>query len=352
MALQPPAELVALLNLVGLPWPPADEDKLYASGQRWIAFAEAMSRHTVAAGAHVVRTTTRNVSEGVRALDEDWRETSEHSDDAIAAALLIGCALQLAAMIVLAAKVALIVILLRLALNLLRLTAASGPTAGASLAAVPAVVGGSRLATRQLAHKTSGLMERSVLRLFDRATALLRKPPVREGGTRLPASERPPTPVRGPDNYLEAAADDSVVVRDITPYPIWRRDREPLYRVDNRPPEEVFEEGFRPWDPSATDLGDYVNKSAPSAFVGTSYRRDIDNVLLRRHLYEVDAPGGIDVRETLPASGRLGHEQEIAFPGGVHRRYISGAWPGGVPRTPENFIPNPHYDPYPGYPRQ
>ncbi|MFI7539410.1 hypothetical protein [Streptosporangium sp. NPDC049376] len=352
MALQPPPELAAVLNLVGS-WPVADEDRLYASGQRWIAFATTTSRNSSAADAYVTRTTFRNDGDDIEAFDQDWRDTSDRSGDAIAAAMLIGSAQQISAMAVLATKVTLIAVAVRLAQNLYRLAAASGPTAGVSLTAVPALVGGARLAVRQIIRKVVELLERSALRLFKRASTLLRKPAERAGAVPpLPPKrpQRPPTPPRGPDNYLEAAADKSVDVKKITPYPIWRRDREPLYRADNRSPEEVFEQGFHPRDPSMTDLDDYVHRGADSAFVGTSTRRDIDNVLPRRYTYEVDAPGGIDANRTFSTgSARLHHEQEIAFPGGVHRRYVSGAWPEGVPKTPENFIPNPHFDPYPGY---
>ncbi|MER7132159.1 scabin-related ADP-ribosyltransferase [Streptosporangium saharense] len=357
MALQPPAELAAVLNLV-TPWPVIDEDKLHASGQRWITFATTMSRNASVADAHVAHATVRNEGDDIRALGHDWRDTSDRSGDAIAAALFIGYAQQISAMAVLAMKVSLIAVLVRLALNLRRLATASGPTGGVSLTAIPAVVGNARQAVRQIIRKVVELLRRSALRLFERASKLLRKPAERAGAGPPPpprspkGPQRPPTPPRGPDNYLEAAADRSVDVKTITPYPIWRRDREPLYRADNRSPDEVFEQGFHPRDPSATDLDAYVHRGASSAFVGTSTRRDIANVLPRRYTYEVDAPGGIDTNRTFATgSARLHHEQEIAFPGGVHRRYVSGAWPEGVPKTPEHFIPNPHFDPYPGYPQ-
>ncbi|MEU4699637.1 scabin-related ADP-ribosyltransferase [Nonomuraea dietziae] len=349
MGLQPPPELATLANIV-FSWPLVDEVVLHQAGSRWISFAVTAARVSATAATHAARTVTRNDGEGVRAFDGDWQDTSDRSGDAIAAALLIGGALQLSAMIVLAMKVALLLVLLRVALNLARLAAASGPTAGASLAGVPAVVGGGRTASREIVRKQVDLLERSALRLFDRASALLRKPPAKVGAAAIPPGKRPPTPVRGPDNYLEAAADKSVDVKSITPYPIWRRDREPLYRASDRSPDTIFEQGLHPRDPSMTNLSDYVLKSRPSAFVGTSTRTDIDNAFPRGHVYEVDAPGGIDVQETLRGATHLSHEREIAFPGGVHRRYISGAWPRGAPRTPEHFIPNPHYDPYPGHP--
>ncbi|MDP4505748.1 scabin-related ADP-ribosyltransferase [Nonomuraea turcica] len=349
MGLQPPPELATLLNVV-FSWPLIDEVVLYEAGTRWISFAVTAVRVSSTAATHAARTVERNDGEGVRSFGGEWSDTAERSGDAIAAALLIGAALQLSAMIVLAMKVALIVVLVRLAMNLSRLATASGPTAGASLAAVPTVVAGARTAAREIIRKMVDLLERGALRLFARASALLRKPRAKVGAGAIPPGKRPPTPVRDPDNYLEAAADKSVDVRSITPYPIWRRDREPVYRASDSSPDEIFEQGFHPRDPSMTNLSDHVLKSRPSAFVGTSTRMDIDAAFPRRHVYEVDAPGGIDVQETVRAAPHLSHEREIAFPGGVHRRYISGAWPQGSPRTPQNFIPNPHYDPYPGHP--
>ncbi|MEV4892038.1 hypothetical protein AB0K48_21905 [Nonomuraea sp. NPDC055795] len=347
MALQPPPGLAMLLNLV-VSWPLVDEDRLYAAGTRWISFAMTAVRVSSAAATHAAQTTTRNEGEGVRAFDGEWRDTSARSGDAVTAALLIGGALQISAMIVLAMKVALIVLLMRLALHLSRLVAASGPTAGASLAAVGPVVGGARTTAREIIRRMVELLERSALRLFGRASALLRKPAAKTGSGAIPPGKRPPTPVRGPGNHLESAADKNVDVSSITPYPIWRRDRPPVYRAEDRSPDEIFERGLRPRDPSMTNLSDYVLKAKPSAFVGTSTRMDIDNAVPRRYVYEVDAPGGIDVQDTVKAARHLAHEREIAFPGGVHRRYITGAWPQGVPKTPQNFIRNPHYDPFPG----
>ncbi|MDP9865448.1 MULTISPECIES: scabin-related ADP-ribosyltransferase [Streptosporangium] len=356
MALQPPAELAAFANIVGVPWPVCDEDKMHESGQQWISCGTTLARASAAADAHAVRTVSRNEGGDVRAFERDWEKNSGRNGDAVSAAMLIGSALQITAMAVLALKVALIVIIVRFAVNMSRLVTAAGPTSGASLTAIPAVVGGARLAVRQAVRRIVDLLKRSALRLFGQASKLLRKSSARQQAAPGPQPpKRPPTPLRGPDNYLESAVDKNVDVKSIVPYPIWRRDRPPVYRADNRPPEEVFEQGFHPRDTSMTNLDDYVNRNRPSAFVGTSTRQDIDNVLPRRYVYEVDAPGGIDVRDTFSTYGtngaRLYHEQEIAFPGGVHRRYISGAWPEGVPKTPENFISNPHYDPYPGYPR-
>ncbi|MFF5212398.1 hypothetical protein [Streptosporangium sp. NPDC000396] len=350
MALQPPPELAAVMNVL-FRWPVVNEDLLLASGRRWVAFGTTMLRGVSTASAHVARTTSRNEGDDVRMLEQESRRTSGQEGDAALAALLIGSALQLSALVVLVMKAALILLLARFLMRLNQLVTASAPTGGASLAGIPALVDGSRLAGREAGRKTGELMERSTRRLFEKASQLLGKSPARQAGRPMPP-HRPPTPLRGPDNYLEAAADKNIDVKKITPYPIWRREREPVYRASSRPPDEIFEQGLHPRDPSMTNLGDYVNKGTPSAFVGTSERRDIENVFPRGYVYEVDAPGGIDVNSTIPAAAaRLGHEREVAFPGGVHRRYISGAWPAGVPKTPENFIPNPHYDPFPGYPQ-
>ncbi|MEV0198141.1 hypothetical protein [Nonomuraea sp. NPDC050691] len=103
MALQPPPELATLLNLV-VSWPLIDEVVLHEAGTRWISFAATAVRISTTAATHAARTTQRNDGEGVRAFGGDWSDSSARSGDAVTAALVIGGALQLAAMIVLAMK--------------------------------------------------------------------------------------------------------------------------------------------------------------------------------------------------------------------------------------------------------
>ncbi|WP_437098877.1 scabin-related ADP-ribosyltransferase [Streptomyces flavidovirens] len=151
-------------------------------------------------------------------------------------------------------------------------------------------------------------------------------------------------PDEGPDP-LAAATDRSVDLGRLGMPVVWRTEDQPLFRSDNRPPEEVFESGFDPLDPSKTDLAEYVDGSDPSAFVSTSYRDDIGDDFGGKYTYEIDVPGGIDVNRSL-GDHPLSYEKEVAFPGGIRSEYIKGARPYDY-RTGEvgELIPNPNYIP-------
>jgi len=143
---------------------------------------------------------------------------------------------------------------------------------------------------------------------------------------------------------LAVAVDRSVNVDAITPTPVWRETAEPLFRFDNRAPEQIFGEGFGPRNPANTDMLGYVKNNDPSAFVGTTRNEVLDWGTKFR--YQVDAPGGIDVNQTLdkvyfPA------EQEIAFPGGIQPQFIKGAHTLGPGGAPGEWIPNPGFNPNP-----
>ncbi|MFG2894914.1 putative T7SS-secreted protein [Streptomyces sp. NPDC048248] len=142
---------------------------------------------------------------------------------------------------------------------------------------------------------------------------------------------------------LPAAADNSVDVDSISHTPVWREDHEPLYRNDSRDPEEIFDQGFHPRDSSNADLYGYVEGNQASAFVGTT--KDADANWLTKYRYEVDAPGGIDVNQTLPHNKYRG-EEEIAFPGGIDRRHIKGAWELLPDGSKGEWTPNPQYEPH------
>ncbi|MFG2472752.1 hypothetical protein ACGFXB_46205 [Streptomyces canus] len=126
--------------------------------------------------------------------------------------------------------------------------------------------------------------------------------------------------------------------------PVWRDGHEPLYRNDNRHPGEIFDQGFHPWDSSNTDLFGYVEGNHKSAFVGTT--RDADANWVKSYRYEIDAPGGIDVNQTLPNNKYAEVDEEVAFPGGIDRKHIKGAWETSPDGTKGEWIPNPHYEPY------
>jgi uncharacterized protein YukE len=157
----------------------------------------------------------------------------------------------------------------------------------------------------------------------------------------------------GPSNLVGAtldadplypAANRSVDVAAITPEPVWRTSNEPLWRHDDRPPSEIFANGFEPWDPSNTDLAGFVRRDEASAFVSSTRNEAL--VWGSQYRYEIWAPGGIEVNRTL-GEVVFPREAEIAFPGGISPRFISGAhrigW-DGLP-IPGSWVPNPFFNP-------
>ena len=141
---------------------------------------------------------------------------------------------------------------------------------------------------------------------------------------------------------LTTAVDRGVDMRGVTPRAVWRDTTEPLWRFDDRPPEQIFRDGFHPRNAANTNLERHVIENAPSAFVATT--RNAGLSFARQFRYEIHAPGGIDVDRT---AGRVLYpgEEEVAFPGGLEARFIRGAHrllpDGGL----GEWIPNPGFAP-------
>lgn len=112
-----------------------------------------------------------------------------------------------------------------------------------------------------------------------------------------------------------------------------------LLRWDRRGPNEIFQHGFHPrrtgshYDVNSANIWTYANVNNPSIFVGTTIVRDGENGAVSRwtprnfregttYAYDVFAPGGISVNQSLGSSYRYRNQFEIAFPGGINRRYI------------------------------
>ncbi|KUM67516.1 ADP-ribosyltransferase [Streptomyces curacoi] len=162
-----------------------------------------------------------------------------------------------------------------------------------------------------------------------------------------------PAPAACPVQYadkIKAAADRRVDVDRITPDPAWRTSCGTLYRADGRGPEIVFQEGFKPKDVEngQYDLEQYVLVNQPSPFVSTTYDHDLYKKWWKSGWnYYIDAPGGIDVNETIGDTHHWADQVEVAFPGGIHRKYIIGVCP--VNKTTKVEImsgcqSNPHYE--------
>ncbi|MFF2964381.1 ADP-ribosyltransferase [Streptomyces sp. NPDC057963] len=151
-------------------------------------------------------------------------------------------------------------------------------------------------------------------------------------------------------DHLFAAA-DPVDIDRITPRPSWRDNCRQLYRADGRGPMTVFDEGFHAKDIvyGQYDLEKYVLANQPSPFVSTTYDHDLYKRWKSEFNYYIDAPGGIDVNKTIGDTHKYADQVEVAFPGGVDRKFIVGACPIDQAKKTEimsKCVDNPHYKPW------
>jgi hypothetical protein len=138
----------------------------------------------------------------------------------------------------------------------------------------------------------------------------------------------------------------------VTPEPVWRKSCGTLYRADGRGPSIVFEEGFRPKDVvnGQYDIEQYVLVNQPSPYVSTTYDHDLYKKWWKSgYNYYIDAPGGIDVNQTIGDTHKWADQVEVAFPGGIARQYIIGVCPVDKKTKVEimsDCESNPYYEPW------
>ncbi|MEU1619908.1 hypothetical protein ABZ479_21730 [Streptomyces sp. NPDC005722] len=155
---------------------------------------------------------------------------------------------------------------------------------------------------------------------------------------------------------LYAAADPGVDLDRIRPdEPAWRSNCNALFRGDDRPPESVFKDGFRPEDvgDGEYDLQAYARREQPSPFVATTYDRSTLAQHTTAYHYYIDAPGGIELDETLGTRELRSARTGVVFPGGVARQFIVKACPVDKATKAEltaRCVPNPAYSPWRGWP--
>ncbi|MCX2731760.1 DUF3626 domain-containing protein [Saccharopolyspora sp. NFXS83] len=121
---------------------------------------------------------------------------------------------------------------------------------------------------------------------------------------------------------------------------LWRTDDELLYREDDRPYQAVFRLGVVPWEESVlpSSLDDYqATLGQRTSFVSVSRRKefsaewgdhryDFEDEIResdRIQVFEIDAPGGIDLVTSLNRYA-MPKQQEVVFPGGVRPEFIRG----------------------------
>ena len=158
-------------------------------------------------------------------------------------------------------------------------------------------------------------------------------------------------PVEGPMPNAVIPTDAADIIPPPIPYPA-----RPVFVADTGSPDAVRTEGLAPGG-TGLDLVAYAQVGgADHGFVsadtspGTAAQRLNDG-----HVWEIDAPGGIDITATLDAYG-IAHgtsaEAEVLFAGGVASRFIKGAWRivPATDATAENtlgeWIPNPNHPSY------
>ncbi|MFJ7074639.1 ADP-ribosyltransferase [Streptomyces sp. NPDC098781] len=185
------------------------------------------------------------------------------------------------------------------------------------------------------------------------ATTAATAPATAPASAAAAAVKAAPAPAACPvrfDDPIKAAADRGVDVDRITPEPAWRTSCGTLYRADGRGPETVFQEGFKPRDVETGqyDLEKYVLVNQPSPYVSTTYDHDLYKKWWKSGWnYYIDAPGGIDVNKTIGDAHKWADQVEVAFPGGIDRKYVIGVCP--VNKTTKVEImsgcqSNPHFE--------
>lgn len=181
MGLELPGELTEPLGWIGLTWPQADEEKLFADGQQWIEFGVALAglQANADAAAQIVWTTgDSSGDEAINSFEAWWTNddgpSARLSDDAVAAQI-IGAALIVFAGITLAMKIAFIVQLIALAIEVAQAIATAFVSFGATTAEIPGFIAATRVFCRRLIRQIVEHVQTVIKELIQRARNLFKK---------------------------------------------------------------------------------------------------------------------------------------------------------------------------------
>jgi len=178
VSIELPGELTEPLSWIGLVWPQADEDKLFADGQTWISYGAKLRVHAQQANAAARRVWSDNYGESIDAFERWWngeQGPGRNLENAAAAVELIGAGLIAMAGITLALKIAFIAQLVALAFEVGQAIATAVVSFGASTAEIPGFIALTRFACRELINKAIQTVEREIAKLFAQAAKLLEK---------------------------------------------------------------------------------------------------------------------------------------------------------------------------------
>ncbi|WP_246235331.1 toxin glutamine deamidase domain-containing protein [Streptomyces boluensis] len=149
-----PDELEWVLEMLGFTWPTADEDKLVQSAEVWEKFASDVAELHANANSSASTVLANNAGDAVDKFKKTYDKFDNGGDgylqNASQAATVIGMALRGAAILVVSCKVAVIVQLIALAVQIIAAAAASVVTFGLSNAASLATTAITRVTVRQI----------------------------------------------------------------------------------------------------------------------------------------------------------------------------------------------------------
>ncbi|WP_278694097.1 hypothetical protein [Arachnia propionica] len=140
MAIMLPGEVSYLLNMLGFEWPEGNEDRIFDYATRWMTYAGEVGSANQLAGQAKTHALTNNSGPAMTAFQQAFDEAEGVRDVAEKLALagtLTGGCLLLVGVAVIALKIAFVVNLVLLAIQIAEAVAAAAATFGASLAWIP-----------------------------------------------------------------------------------------------------------------------------------------------------------------------------------------------------------------------
>ncbi|GAB3401361.1 WXG100-like domain-containing protein [Flindersiella endophytica] len=135
-----PGQLADLLNMLGYTWPKSKEGSMFELGQEWMDFGGKLKQIHGETVPHAETVTAENVGHDIEAFKKKWIEPDAGAkvvEDGGTGSMVVGGGLFVAAGLVLALKIATIVQLTILAIQIATAIASAVPTFGASLAWIP-----------------------------------------------------------------------------------------------------------------------------------------------------------------------------------------------------------------------
>ncbi|MFD9701774.1 hypothetical protein [Lentzea sp. NPDC059081] len=135
-----PPELSGLLNALGFNWPESDEGKLFDLGGLWTGFADRLGPAAATADGHAQQVLSGNrgaAIDGFKAFWDNDEAPKKNLEDGATASSLVGAGLYVAGGVVIALKIAVVVQLAMLAVQIAQAIATAVPTFGLSLLEIP-----------------------------------------------------------------------------------------------------------------------------------------------------------------------------------------------------------------------